>query len=326
MDAALFFNGRFNFFSGVKKYLTQAKIPCLIHERGYMKGSFMLSIDEDPGNPFYTFSKWLKTDKVLTSRDIMNINNYVKGRLGGKIQNGFSYAGDDSSQALFTSLPTDRKYIVYFTSCSDEISGYDETATYYEQLKQIEWLSALVSANSDCYHLIIRCHPNLGVIGRHSSSKMFLSRLKHFGIQYSCITILYPDVNIKAGELADKAFICISPQSTLNMDLSLIGYRMLYINESPYRILYHDVSVSLYSLNTIEDLIQNSCIYVRKHSKIIELICWHYYIGSSITLRNAHIIDGFRADYTYDRSGPTCNTCLRILKLLITPQKGIITT
>ena len=61
----LCFNGRFNPQNGLKDEFNSQQVTILMHERGYLKGSFVISKGHDPGNPFASYEYWLKRKSIL---------------------------------------------------------------------------------------------------------------------------------------------------------------------------------------------------------------------------------------------------------------------
>ena len=69
---------------------------------------------------------------------------------------------------------------VYFTSCSDEISSYAIDATFERQLEEIKHLASVFQGPQNySAELVIRCHPNLSTIGRHTPAIDFTNKISN---------------------------------------------------------------------------------------------------------------------------------------------------
>ena len=77
--------------------------------------------------------------------------------------------------------------LVYFTSSSDEYAADDPSASYESQVEYIEKLA--IFANNNGYKLIVRCHPNNGVLLHPQAALSFLERVNEKACEYGYILI-----------------------------------------------------------------------------------------------------------------------------------------
>tara|TARA_Y100001968_G_C19432414_1_gene757793 strand:- start:175 stop:1734 length:1560 start_codon:yes stop_codon:yes gene_type:complete len=321
-DSAILFNGRFNPFSGIKTYLYNHNLKCIIHERGYKSGSFQVSIGVDPGNPFYSFDSWAKEYQQgqgsLSEEQRKEIKEFILQRSSGETSNGFSYSGSKSVE-----INKGVRLISYFTSCSDEISSYGVESTYDIQIKQIEHIAKITERiPAEELNLIIRCHPNLGLVGRHTKAGGFLRDLIKLSIKHKKIKVIEPEVKIYPIEIADNSIINIAPQSTLNIDLSFLRCNMIYVKDSPYYNVFKNYSIDLYSLKDYSSL-KNSTVN-KLDNNYIEYIAYNFYLATSLKFKYASIKDGFYPNYMRGSSPQDCKASLAILKMIGKQQNGLV--
>ena len=245
----LFFNGRFGSMSGLKDALKSLNVPVLIHERGYIQGAFCISKDADPGDPFSSYEYWKDTyfsksnssNKTIYDSNLKKVSEYFKGKRSGKQINGFIFKGSKSSKTKNKSLPeliNSSPYITFFTSSSDEISSYSKFAKFSTQA---EILKALIKVSiKNNYQLIIRQHPNLGLIGRNREATQFLETFKTITSSFDHIYIINPESDVNTYELAASSELIFCPQTSLFFELIDLSYPVIQVKESPYSILIND--------------------------------------------------------------------------------------
>ena len=314
------FNGRFNPTSGLKQSFFNSNIPIIFHERGYQKGSFSLSVNYDPGNPFASYKDWINPNKELdnkllpvTRQQQDQLKTYFHQRRGQINVNGFLFTGlSQNHKSKGARLDFNKQiepYILIFTSSSDEISGYNEYATYGHQLELIHNLSAL-SIRLGC-RVVVRQHPNLGTIGRKTPATQFLDDVKYIEKTNKLLTIIDPDNPINSYDLAFSAAYIFAPQSSIYLELVYWGLPVLQIKESPYSDL---VQVPIY-LNkiysaTMEDL-RKWTIQQKTNRDLISQVSALHFIGASQKIEGCEIKNGFYPHLLYDKAKKSeYNSCL----------------
>ena len=330
LRTVVMFNGRFNPFSGIKDSIEHNKrISCVIHERGYQEGTFTVSINEDPGNPFPSISKWFNNPdkfpaiKPLELSQRLDLYAFISRRVTGKSDNGFIYSGTDSNKIDQQNRSKIR--FVYFTSCSDEISSYSIDATFERQLEEIKHLASVFQGPQNySAELVIRCHPNLSTIGRHTPAIDFTNKISNIAKTNNRIKFVGPKITISAKQLLTERSIALAPQSTLNLDLSLMGYRLVHLRTSPYSTIFANQSVVLDDLKTIEDLL--NCAYRLPDDHLIwrkiESIVYAFYFRSSLSLSSARIHNRF-SEALSPHKDESCEVLASLLKSLSTAQSGL---
>ena len=208
-----------------------------MHERGYLKGSFVISKGHDPGNPFASYEYWLKRKSILekiTEEERKELQKYFLSRKGKDAVNGFNFKG--GNKTTNDRFSTNESYVVMYTSSSDEISGYNIHCTYQKQLDLIVQLAEMAKKNG--IDLVVRQHPNLGRIGRPNRARNFLEKTNKLKeIYQKTISIYEPEDSIDSYKLAENAMLIFSPQSSIYMELAYDNKPVVQIQESPYGIL-----------------------------------------------------------------------------------------
>ena len=179
-----------------------------------------------------------------------------------------------------------------YTSSSDEISGYNIHCTYQKQLDLIVQLAEMAKKNG--IDLVVRQHPNLGRIGRPNRARNFLEKTNKLKeIYQNTIRIYEPEDDIDSYNLAEKAMLIFSPQSSIYMELAYDNKPVVQIQESPYGILTR-------SKLKMEDIGNLSIKQLKKHmaeqrkdKKIIVDIATMHMIKSSIVFDECSISRGF---------------------------------
>lgn len=292
----LCFNGRFNPQNGIKDELISRNISILMHERGYLRGSFVISKGHDPGNPFASYKHWLKDKSIfkeIKEQDKRALKQYFRARKERKEINGFKFKGNKQ-----TTLNKRKKllggYILIYTSSSDEISCYDISCTFEMQLDLIRELTEL--AHREGLEVVVRQHPNLGKIGRPKRASNFLKKTNWIKNNWSTTLRIYePEDDLDSYQLADNARLIFSPQSSIYMELAYDNKPVVQIKESPYSDLA-EAKLSLKKLKECSILeIERHMEEQKSHIKTIENIAALHMIKSSLTFKECEINEGFKA-------------------------------
>ncbi|MDA7623064.1 hypothetical protein N8645_00880 [bacterium] len=280
------FSGRFNPSAGILAYHNLSGRQIVMHERGYLKGSFLFSLMEEPANPFLNYKQWLSSRSSNLSAETKKILlDYILSKVRGINYNGYRFVSDDQ---LTDSFHSNNRYLCYFTSSSDELASFVPHYTFERQLYDIRLLLRWGLEHS--VQVVVRHHPNLGQIGRPNAATQFLEDVQ--SLKNPGLTILSPTCNINTYKLAFRALFNICPLSTLSLDLPIIGCRVISISDSPYAELYE----STIDINSLEN-VQLEFLYSLGDSSIYseQLLYFAYCHYISISWCFSGIsIDGFR--------------------------------
>ena len=300
----LMFNGRFGAMSGIKDALKSYNIPTLIHERGYTEGSFCFSKNFDPGDPFSSYKYWMDLDSSIGSKSNMTADNkelekvsvYFEDKRLGKRNNGHIFAGNKSPESTSTYMQTknnSQPYVTLFTSSSDEISSYSKFAKFSTQIELFKALVKMTSFNN--YRLVVRQHPNLGLIGRTRVASQFLESFKNIATSFQHVDIINPDSNIDTYEIAVSSEFNFCPQTSLFFEMVDLGYPVIQIKESPYGILIKDpMSISSIEKSNILELKKASSSIMNQRDYIM-YFAYKHFIKSSICFEGCKIVNSFKA-------------------------------
>ena len=169
------------------------------------------------------------------------------------------------------------------TSSSDEISSFTPSCTYDQQLTDIKCLISWATKHS--FKLVIRHHPNLGRIGRPNEAGIFLDTINE--LQSPNLFVVMPWQNINTYRLAHSALFSICPQSTLSIDLPLLGFKTIALDYSPYSPFYNNsLNINLFEGYSPEYLVKTAYSNIHYSSGLEYLGFKHYLTTSFQGLRN----------------------------------------
>lgn len=310
----LMFNGRFNPGCGIKDELAQNNTNYILHERGYTKESFTISINHDPGNPFASYRLWLKKKgilKTVTEKDLQRLDTYFNNRRKGSGENGFIFKGHKNKE--HNSLIKNNQYIAVFTSSSDEISGYHSSCTFQNQFILIKNLAELGLRLN--IKVIVRQHPNLGLIGRHTKATDFLESIRVIRGYSETLEIIEPEDNVDSYALAANAKFIFSPQSSIYLELITLSYPVLQILESPYNCIANSSLSQSNLYNETMASLEQELERQLKRRYIAKQIAAMHFIKSSIRFDGCKIINRFQPSEDKLNNNLTANDSIIIKNL-----------
>ena len=295
------FSGRFNPSSGILAYHRFCNKPLLVHERGNVKGSYSICLSGEPSNPFLSYNAWnLDMKSGLNPKSGISFIQHISNKMLGKKQNGYNFSREDSQKFDWSSLG---KYICYMTSSSDEISSFVRSCTYDQQL--IDLKNLLLWSAKHSFRVVVRHHPNLGTIGRPNEASLFLDAVH--SLNSPNLLIIDPHQDVNTYRLAYGASFTLSPQSTLSIDLPLLGFNTIVPDYSPYAPFYHHVlnidSISSFTPAQLEVFAYENIRYC----SALEYLAYKHYISTSWSFQGVSI-NGFKPG-KFDLSASLCDSC-----------------
>ena len=217
MTFAFMFNGRFSIPHAYLIACMNQKLPVICHEYDVYGEGITLALNASFGNVHQLYNSINLESAPSNWEDEIYEYQYKKLK---KIKN--------RNKILTRELSGLGDTLVYFTSSSDEYAADDPSASYESQVEYIEKLAEY--ANHNRCKLIVRCHPNNGILLHPQAAVSFLERVRKQSREYDYI-LLEPTSNICSYTLMDMAKCSFVSDSHIALEGLSAGMNIYSLNQ-----------------------------------------------------------------------------------------------
>ena len=223
VEFATVFNGRFSPYKAALSTLQEKSIPTIVHEKGKRKDTFcfLQNISFEYAD---IIAMGVSNCRQPLSSDqrqlLLDFCNAHKSGTATNVNIDFTsnYSNLDSERRKINN------YVVYYTS------GLEEKISSSSDFSVDGLINDLNAVKHACVQLdkslVIRHHPNLAALGVNRESSMLLESVSEWASNTE-VKVIEPLANVNSYSLAENAWCCIAPNSSMYYQLNLQGIKCL---------------------------------------------------------------------------------------------------